>query len=247
LNLINIHLSTYHLYKLVWDGLDWIYPPRCGGCNTVGSRWCEDCEKKSEVLRSPICFRCGQSINGGVLCGRCNNHSPSYTALRSIYLFEGPVRPALHRLKYKNDLALGETFSHPLIEMIEKMNWLPDLVVPVPLGFVRQAERGYNQASLLAYPLALATSIPFRSKALRKIRETSSQVGLSFQERRANVKDAFCADRKMVDGKKVLLIDDVCTSGATLEACSIALRKEGAVDIYALTLARARLQEGEIY
>lgn len=241
MNPIEVHLSTYHLYKLVWDGLDWIYPPRCGGCEKPGSRWCSSCEQKSKIIQSPICMRCGQNINDGEECGNCRQHPPSYSALRSRYLFEGPLRLALHRLKYKNDIALGETFSYPLIGLFHDTNWSPDIIVPVPLGVARQAERGYNQASLLAYPLALATGIKYKGKVLKKVRETSSQVGLSFDERRTNVRDAFRAEKKIVLGKKVLIIDDVCTSGATLDACSSALLDEGAKEVFALTLARASL------
>jgi ComF family protein len=113
------------------------------------------------------------------------------------------------------------------------------MVTPVPLSVARQAERGYNQASLLARPLALAASLPFQPQALRKIRETPSQVGLTVEQRRGNVRDAFQANPGMVSKKIVLVIDDVTTSGATFEACSWALFEAGARKVYGLTLARA--------
>ena len=114
-----------------------------------------------------------------------------------------------------------------------------NLVIPVPIGAARKKERGYNQAALLAWPLAVGSAIPYCSQGLIKTRDTPSQVGLDSQQRRANVAGAFQARPRMVTGKCVLVVDDVTTSGATLEVCSSALLQAGASSVYALTLARA--------
>jgi ComF family protein len=135
---------------------------------------------------------------------------------------------------------MGEVLSRPLIQMLCQSGWVIDLVTAVPVGVVRRAERGYNQAALLAWPVASACSLPYRSKALLKTRETRSQVGLNRLERRQNVELAYQASQELVAGKKVLLIDDVATSGATLDACTKALLEAGAVQVYGLTLARAK-------
>lgn len=164
---------------------------------------------------------------------------PQYQALRSWGVFEGPLRNALHRLKYRRDVALGEALAHHLIEMLEGLEWAIDLVVPVPLGLARQAERGYNQAALLAKPLALGCNLDYNPGSLLKVRNTPSQVGLSFDQRWVNVAGSFEAIPKQVAGKNLLVVDDVVTSGATLDACAVALLAAGASQVYAMTLARA--------
>jgi ComF family protein len=114
-----------------------------------------------------------------------------------------------------------------------------DLVVPVPVSLSRRSERGYNQAALLARPIALFYGLDYRPKALMKLRETRSQVGLTVEERKANVDDAFFGEQRIVKGKNILVVDDVTTSGATLNACAHVLRNAGAEEVYCLTLARA--------
>ncbi len=133
---------------------------------------------------------------------------------------------------------MGEALARPLIKLLAELDWDVDLVTPVPLGIARQSQRGYNQAALLARPVSLAYGLPYRPNALTKVRETRSQVGLSAVERRQNVNDAFRGDLKVSKGKSVLVIDDVTTSGATLNACASALLQAGARQVFALTLAR---------
>jgi ComF family protein len=141
-------------------------------------------------------------------------------------------------LKYRRDLGLGEVLARHLI-LIAEENTLPqDVIIPIPLGKRRRNERGYNQAALLARPLALALNISYRPRALKRIRETKSQVGLSFAQRRENVSGAFEAVPKLVSGRRVLLVDDVMTTGATLEAAAQALKNAGAADVQGLTLVK---------
>jgi competence protein ComFC len=126
-----------------------------------------------------------------------------------------------------------------MISSLKKLNWPLDLITSVPLGLVRFRERGYNQATLLARPIALCLEKPFSTRVLTRIRETRSQVGLTVVERHDNMVDAFQADRSMVSGKSVLVVDDVATSGATLNACAKALLDGGADNIFCFSLARA--------
>lgn len=159
-------------------------------------------------------------------------------ALRSWAAFGGPLRHALHRLKYKGDVALGEILAEPLLELLQELDWPVEVITTVPLGVVRRKERGYNQANLLACPLALASGKLYRPQALFKVRETRSQVGLTAEQRRENVAEAFRARPRVVEGRQVLVVDDVLTTGATLEACAAALLQAGAMQVYGLTLAR---------
>jgi ComF family protein len=159
--------------------------------------------------------------------------------LRSWAIFQGPVREALHRLKYRRDLGLGEILSRSLMRVLQELEWPINVVMPVPLSIARQKQRGYNQAALLARPLALATDLAYRPKAIQRVRDTVTQVGLSLEQRRHNVVDAFQACSEIVAGKTILLVDDVATTGATLDACADALLLHGANEVYCLTVARA--------
>jgi ComF family protein len=126
-----------------------------------------------------------------------------------------------------------------LLACLQTLGWQTDLITNVPLGKSRLKERGYNQVTVIARPLAMAMNLPLATQAIVRERETRSQVGLSAQERLTNVAGAFRALPNIVSGKSVLLVDDVATTGATLNACAAALRTAGAVRVYALTLARA--------
>ena len=164
--------------------------------------------------------------------------------MRSWAVFEGPIRNAIHALKYRRNLALGDTFARYLSEYVIKLGWQADLVIPVPLGGQRMKSRGYNQAGLMAKPLSSRLGWKFSPKLLVRVRETRTQVGLSPKERKLNISGAFRAEPAIAVGKSILLLDDVATTGATLAACSEALAASGAKTIYALTLAKALPRHG---
>ncbi len=232
---------AYRAYKLIWVAEDWLFPPNCGGCGLPGSRWCEQCSQTTLDIEQPICIICGDiSVNfSGGLCSKCQASKPLYTFLRSYTVFTGSIREAIHKLKYQRDIGLGEALSRPMITSLVKLNWSLDIITSVPLGLARLEERGYNQATLLARPIALCLKVPFSSRALTRTRETRSQVGLTLAERQDNMADAFQANSKLIKGKSVLVVDDVATSGATLNACAKALLDEGALKVYGFSLARA--------
>jgi len=233
----------YHGYKLGWTILDGIFPPRCGGCGSWGTRWCVTCQEKVQLITGELCSLCGAPLFDHQFqkCFRCRAAGTVFDAVRSWAAFEGPVQKAVHRLKYQRDFGLAERLSRELIKMIEI--WRPDfqLVTAVPLDRKRLQERGFNQALLLARPIAWAFKIPLQPRALKRVRATVSQVGLSRSERRINVRNAFCADGKFVGGCAVLIVDDVMTTGATMNASSQALKKAGAEKVFGVTLARSML------
>ncbi|HWQ84496.1 MAG TPA: ComF family protein [Anaerolineales bacterium] len=229
----------YPLYQLAWSSLDWLYPPSCGGCGLPGERWCPACRAAVRELKPPLCPHCGQMLAPDQVCLACPPGGYRFRALRAWAEFSGPLRGAIHRLKYNGDMALGESLARPLAGLLRGLAWRIDLVCPVPMGVARQQQRGYNQATLLALPLALACGLPYRPGALQKVRQTRTQVGLSRSARRQNVAGAFQAEARLVQGKTVLVVDDVATSGATLDACAAAVLDAGAQAVYGLTLARA--------
>ncbi len=230
----------YSLYRWSWAALDWIYPPTCGGCDHPGARWCVTCHQSVKVITSP-CRLCGQTITTGELCNRCAAQPPGMAAIRSWAEFSGPIRHAWHRVKYRRDVALADVLAEPLICMVQALHWPVDMIVPVPLSDGRMRQRGYNQADLLAKPLAWGLKGIHSPKALWRGRDTTSQVGLTREQRRENVRNAFQASPKIVSGKCILVVDDVATSGSTLDACADALLQVGAETVYGLTLARAVL------
>lgn len=237
--MITSERPIYGLYRLLWSGLDYIYPPLCGGCGKRGNRWCDECNNLSHRIVPPICRYCGSPLSNSNLCERCKTQPPAYTALRSWAIYCGPIRRAIHHLKYRRDIALGEALAIGLIGMLDSMKWHIDVVVPVPLGRQRQNERGYNQAATLALPLAYAKGLAYKPSALTRKQETTSQVYLSREQRAKNVKNAFWADAAIVKGKNILVVDDVTTTGATMHACAQAFIEADAACVYGITLARA--------
>src|SRR4030042_5942767 len=214
---------AYRVYKFFWEATDWLFPPDCGGCASPGSRWCADCSHNTIEITSPICPVCGNPNLTENVCQRCCSSRPFYTSLRSYSVFVGSIREAIHRLKYQRDIGLGEALARPMITSLSKLNWSLDIITSVPLGLVRFEERGYNQATLLARPIALCLKVPLYLRALTRTRETRTQVGLTVKERQENLADAFRANSRLVNGKNILMVDDVATTGATLNACAKAL------------------------
>jgi competence protein ComFC len=232
---------AYRAYRLFWTMLDWLYPPNCGGCGKSGTRWCKVCAQNTPEIESAICPICGDINIDEQPCQRCQTLPVHFTSLRSYTIYQGAIREAVHKLKYGGDKSLGDVLAQMMISSLEKLNWSLDIVTSVPLGLVRLAERGYNQANLLARPIALYMNLPFSAKILSRVRETKTQVGLSIKERQENMNDAFKAVAEQVDGKNILIIDDVATSGATINACAKAMLAAGASKVYGYTLARAIL------
>ena len=218
-----------------WTLLGWVFPPRCAGCGALGSRWCVACQLQVQPIPAPYCPICGYPCVGGCDCPQT---PPAYTALRSWGVYRGPLRKALQRLKFGGDLGVGEALARRLWGLLQTLPWTPEAVAPVPISRARRAERGYNQAGWIAGPLAWLSGIPYQPNCLQKPREIRSQVGLTMAERRANVQGAYCAVPNRAAGQRILLVDDITTTGATLDACAQALRDAGALEVWALTAAR---------
>jgi ComF family protein len=244
--------------------LDAIFPPRCAGCGVwSGELFCAACRATLRPIAAPFCARCGLPFNplahAADLCADCRPNryhaAPPFDMLRSPYAFEGALRHAVHRFKYQGKIALAAPLAALLDEFLKTQNHpsanIPRerlaLLVPVPLHSWRRYRRGYNQSGLLARELGRRLDVPV-ADALRRVRHTAPQVELSARDRAANVRGAFAInagfDAAPLHGDAVqspgavLLIDDVCTTGATLRECTRVLKQAGAPEVYALTLAR---------
>ena len=164
--------------------------------------------------------------------------------MRSWAVFDSPIQNALHTLKYRGNVAVGESIAQQMAEFVRTLHWPIDVMIPVPLGKKRLKERGYNQVGLVARPLAYQLGLRYEPDALWKARETRSQVGLSLTERRNNVQNAYQAEAKAVGRNSILIMDDVATTGSTIVACTEALLTAGAEEVYVLTIARALSRHG---
>jgi ComF family protein len=220
----------YSERALMLPVLDLLFPPRCVGCGRGGSWFCSACV--AAVAPAPAWSAGLAPLAGLWVAG----------------LYEDPLRLAIQTLKYegKRQVAgpLGRLLAATYRQQMQGHARLRfDAIVPVPLHPRRQAERGYNQATLLARGLARSVGLPLREDILWRWRHTPQQVGLDAARRRANVAGAFaCApEPPLVAGKTLLLVDDVCTTGATLAACAETLRAAGAREVWGLTLARPAL------
>ena len=139
----------------------------------------------------PAAESCGTPIDRTGFCDDCRDQPPLFTSLRSCYAYLEPARQAIHRLKYQRDIGLADALAAPMTELHPRLSWQIDSVTSVPLSPARLRQRGYNQASLLAFPVALSLNKPYQSKLLQRHRDTTSQVGLSALERRQNVSRGF--------------------------------------------------------
>jgi ComF family protein len=216
--------------------LDLVFPPRCISCRILGRRICDTCASRIPWIDSGQCARCGLPLEAGRFHA-CIDSPLRF--IRSAAVFSGPMRKALHALKYYSDRPLAEDLVRLAHGHWTPPTWEFDCLVPVPLGPLRERARGYNQSRLLADALSRITGIPIAPNSLERVRETRTQVGLSLGARKENMANAFRASG--VGGRTVLLIDDVCTTGSTLLSCAAALLQAGCNEVGALTLARAVL------
>lgn len=188
----------------------------------------------------PQCQKCGKSESTGFLCPSCWGWQSQIDGIRSPFRFEGVVRDAVHALKYRNFRALSQPMGTLMADYLRSICIPGDVLVPVPLHFHRLKERGYNQSELLVHELGKIVGLSVLDNVLYRVKDSSPQVrAVSAVERYQNVEGAFiCKSSDKIAGKAVIVIDDVCTSGATLEACANALKAAGATSVWGLTFAR---------
>ncbi len=220
--------AIVHTRRALTFLLDLLYPPRCGGCGKYGEGWwCAACNGQTQWLN--------------VRDSQTALELPSGESLTVISAakFAPPLREGIHRFKYDGQPQLAEAFA-AYMSAIGKANSLSaDAIVPVPLHATRLRERGFNQSLLLARYVSVTAGSLVEVRALRRVRPTQQQAHLGATARKENVRDAFAALPELVEGRALMLVDDILTTGATLVECANVLYRAGARRVIALTLARA--------
>jgi ComF family protein len=227
-----------------------IFPPQCLGCAEImhpfnGQIFCPSCEEKINFITGNICHICGTTFPNSPaeshLCGDCLEKKPYFSYARAIFSYENIILNSIHQFKYKNNISEGEIlasfmagFSFPDIDFADY-----SLIIPVPLHVKRLRKRGFNQSLILARAIAEEQKIPVDFSLLKRHKFTLTQTGSNKKERKQNIKGAFeVSDKKKISGKNIILIDDVYTTGATVNECAKTMIKAGAQRVSVLTLAR---------
>ncbi len=222
--------------------LDLLFPPQCVCCQAPKAWLCASCINAIAFIDQPVCRRCGEPANNKALpCRNCRQHPlEALKGIRSAAHFEStPLRDAIHNFKYRNQRVLATVLGEMLVDTIDRFDIDFEIIIPVPLHRRRLRERGFNQSELLATEVSRKMDRPMNTTWLQRCRDTKAQVNLSAEQRYQNVCDAFLCSGDNLRGRKILLIDDVCTTGTTLDACALALQKKEVSVVWGLTLAKA--------
>lgn len=218
--------------------IDLVLPPRCGGCRHEGSWLCAACDQEIRRLGEPLCARCGAEVESARASCGCRERLKSLSRIRAAVAYEGPVERLVQRFKYEGCRALAAPLARLMAERIVLEGLAASDVVAVPLHATRLRKRGYNQSELLARELRRSLALGRPAGRLERTRPTAPQVGQDRLRRLDNVRGAFRWDGPHLVGRPLLLIDDVVTTGATLEACAAALKAGGAGAVTGLAAAR---------
>jgi ComF family protein len=239
-----------HCGGLITTALSLLFPEMCQVCHAgrasaAEGYVCAKCRARVRFIEPPFCERCGLPYSGDITtpfkCANCSDTKLYFSRARSVVTADGPVREVIHRYKYRHALWFEPFLAELLISRVapELAGNKFDLIVPVPLHPTRKREREFNQAERLGARLAAATGIPMNRKVLRRVVYTHTQTLLSRDQRAFNVRGAFAARRGCrLDGKRIVLVDDVFTTGATTNACAKVLRTIGAGEVCVWTVAR---------
>ncbi len=231
-------------------GLGFFYPEICQLCGTERASArdgfvCAPCWRQVRFIKPPFCGRCGLPFEGDITtpfeCTNCREMELHFCSARSAVVARGGVLEAIHRFKYQRQLwfehFLASLLLHEAVPALREENW--DLIAPVPLHPLKQREREFNQAARLARHLSTALQIPLNAKLLRRVIPTATQTLLTRQQRAANMRGAFAiGPGARLNGERVILVDDVFTTGATTSACARVLLAAGAGDVCVWTVAR---------
>jgi ComF family protein len=231
-------------------GLGFFYPEICRICEAERATAkngfvCSKCWTQVRFIRPPFCKRCGLPFEGGITtafeCTNCREMELHFSSARSAVVAKTIVLEVIHRFKYQRELwfepFLADLLLREALPVLRGQKW--DFIAPVPLHPTKEREREFNQAEVLARYLSIAARIPLNNKLLRRVSPTATQTLLTREQRAKNMRGAFAVRGGVrLDGEKIILVDDVFTTGATTSACAKALKAAGAGDVCVWTVAR---------
>ena len=227
--------------------LNLIYPRRCPVCDDIvgGTRLiCEPCRLRLHPVREPFCKKCGKplSTQEAEYCPDCGRRKHLYTRGRAVFEYDFVMRESIGRFKYENRREYGDFYVREMLGSCKEAvrSWNIDLISPIPLHRSRRRTRGFNQAELIARKLGKELGIPVSADTLLRSRKTKPQKELNDQERRNNLKNAFKIGKNDLEFKKILLIDDIYTTGSTIDAAASVLLDHGAEKVYFLSISIGR-------
>lgn len=224
-----------------------LYPPRCPLCGKIlageGKR-CGSCRKKLADIREPLCKKCGKPMTDErtEYCYDCSRNAHVYDRGRGLYLYKGDLKQSLYRFKYGNKREYAAFYGEELATHLGGFlrECQPDALIPIPLHRSKQRQRGFNQAELVAREVGRLCSIPVRTDVLLRTRRTAPQKKLNDQERKNNVKKAFKISQNIVKLKSVVLVDDIYTTGATMDEAAGVLKAAGVWRVFFISICIGR-------
>lgn len=240
-------MKLHILERIFGTLLDLIYPRRCPVCDKAvkpfGSLICEECEGKLAYIKAPFCQKCGKELKDkrAFYCHDCMGKEHSYDRGMALFTYESAAQ-SIYRFKYRGRQEYAAYYGERMARILGKriLELKPDALVPVPIHSSKKRIRGYNQAELLAKELGYRLEIPVRADLVQRIRKTLPMKDLSSQERQKNLKKAFNIRRFDVKLNTVVIIDDIYTTGSTIDAVADTLRSVGVQNIYYVALAIGR-------
>jgi len=228
------------VYKFGRDALQFLLPTSCilcSGSTLEGLCLCPGCLNDLPAITTS-CSICALPVGTPGICGQCLQQRPAFDAITSLFLYESTVSHLVQQLKYGHRFEVARLFATQLFELVQPTDLQPDLLVSVPLHYARLRQRGYNQAWEIARRLSKLSGIPASHDLCKRVRATPSQTGLTAKQRRHNLRDAFRVTGN-VKGMHIAIIDDVMTTGSTLQAIAEVLKRNGAKRVTGLVVARA--------
>jgi len=229
-------------YKRFIDPLDYLHPPRCPICDEIQTRGiCDPCRKELVFIREDYCMKCGKPLTEKreEYCADCRKRTHVFEAGRAVFSYQGRLKQSIYRLKYRGKQEYGRVFGAETARQLGP--WIARVqitrIVPIPLHPARKRERGYNQAALIARELGRQLEIPVDESLLRRVKRTAPQKTLTGAERRKNQTGAFALVGEIRPGERILLVDDIYTTGSTADAAAAELKRGGKCRIYVVVVA----------
>lgn len=239
--------------KIYWEHLiHLLFPPRCPLCDGVlfssiffpPQFVCATCSGKAEYVGEPVCKKCGKPLEDErqEFCYDCARSERAFAQGKALWVYRGVVKDSIYRFKYHGRQEYARYYGSELVRVYGE--WIRkreiDAIVPIPLSRKRMRRRGFNQAERIANQVGRQLSIPVRRNLLFRVRDTRAQKGLNEEERKNNLKKAFKTKENKVQLEHILLIDDIYTTGSTMNEAAVELKRAGAGEIYCLSISIGR-------